>query len=275
MTLNVGAPRCRSWSGRRMRWTTSTVATTSRTSATNTIVVVRGEMPRRARSSSGSVGPSAVGMTAREPRERRRPQPTSSIGVSTVPVRPPGPRLLLAVLLVAFAAAPAHAQSWTALGQRGEGVLRFPQAVAVAPDGTIYVGDQFSHVVQAFAPDGTFLREWGVAGSEDGQLQAIGGIAVDASGNVYVADSANRVERFTSAGTFLGSFGRSWTDVGAFEFGSGSGNSSGAGGGLAIAGEQLFVADTRNDRVQRFGLDGSAPFAFGSSGGGPGQLSKP
>src|SRR3954454_408351 len=234
MTLNVGAPRCRSWSGRRMRWTTSTVATTSRTSATNTIVVVRGEMPRRARSSSGSVGPSAVGMTAREPRERRRPQPTSPIGVSTVHVRPPGPRLLLAVLLVTLAAAPAHAQSWTTLGQRGEGVLRFPQAVAVAPDGTIYVGDQFSHVVQAFAPDGTFLREWGVAGTADGQLQAVGAIAVDSAGVVYVADSANRVQRFAPDGTFLGSWGRSGGGIGEFNFGSGAGNASGAGGGLAV-----------------------------------------
>ena len=71
--------------------------------------------------------------------------------------------LLLVIALVAVAAAPAQAESWKVLGQRGEGVLRFPQAVAVAPDGTIYVGDQFSHVVQAFAPDGTFLREWGVA----------------------------------------------------------------------------------------------------------------
>src|SRR4051794_33994921 len=90
-----------------------------------------------------------------------------------------------------------------ALGQRGGGVLRFPQAVAVAPDGTIYVGDQFSHVVQAFAPDGTFLREWGVAGTADGQLQAIGGIAVDPSGVVYVADSANRIQRFAPDGGFL------------------------------------------------------------------------
>ena len=44
------------------------------------------------------------------------------------------------------------------VGQRGGGVLRFPQAVAVGPDGSVYVGDQGSHVIQVFGPDGAFRR---------------------------------------------------------------------------------------------------------------------
>ena len=47
----------------------------------------------------------------------------------------------------------------TQVGQRGGGVLRFPQAVAVGPDGSVYVGDQGSHIVQVFGPDGVFRRE--------------------------------------------------------------------------------------------------------------------
>jgi tripartite motif-containing protein 71 len=43
----------------------------------------------------------------------------------------------------------------TQSGQRGGGVLRFPQAVAVGPDGSVYVGDQSSHVVQVFGADGS------------------------------------------------------------------------------------------------------------------------
>ena len=45
--------------------------------------------------------------------------------------------------------------------------------------------------------------------------------------------------------------------MGEFRFGQGGGNDSGAGGGLAIADGYLFVADTRNDRIQRMALDGS------------------
>src|SRR4029453_10045398 len=40
----------------------------------------------------------------------------------------------------------------SAVGQRAEGVLRFPQALAIGPDGSVYVADQGSHVVQVFGP---------------------------------------------------------------------------------------------------------------------------
>src|SRR3954468_10944522 len=62
------------------------------------------------------------------------------------------------------------------IGSRGGGVLRFPQAVAVGPDGSVYVADQGSHVVQVFAPDGRFLREVGIAGTGPGGFTSIGAI---------------------------------------------------------------------------------------------------
>src|SRR4051812_6825134 len=43
-------------------------------------------------------------------------------------------------------------------GQRTGGVLRFPQTVAVRPDGTVAVGDQGSHAIQLFGPDGDVPR---------------------------------------------------------------------------------------------------------------------
>ena len=51
--------------------------------------------------------------------------------------------------------------------------------------------------------------------------------------------------------------GETGSGVGEFRFGQGGGNDSGAGGGLAIADGYLFVADTRNDRIQRMALDGA------------------
>ena len=47
------------------------------------------------------------------------------------------------------------------IGQRAGGVLRFPQASAVGPDGSVYVADQYSHAIQVFGPDGAFRRELG------------------------------------------------------------------------------------------------------------------
>src|SRR4051812_16919299 len=90
----------------------------------------------------------------------------AALAVTAAPA-PPAP--LAAPAAPAAAAAPGAAPACpysaaSQVGQRGEGVLRFPQAVAVGPDGTVYVADQGSHVVQAFAPDGRFVREVGIAG---------------------------------------------------------------------------------------------------------------
>ena len=58
------------------------------------------------------------------------------------------------------------------VGQRAEGVMRFPQAVAIGPDGSVFVADQGSHVVQVFGPDGVFRREFAIAGIQAGPARA-------------------------------------------------------------------------------------------------------
>jgi hypothetical protein len=89
--------------------------------------------------------------------------------------------------------------SGSLIGQRGGGVLRFPQAVAIGPDGSVYVGDQSSSVVQVFSPSGAFLREVGVAGTRPGELGAVGAIAVAADNTLFVAEGTNRIDRFDGA----------------------------------------------------------------------------
>ena len=113
--------------------------------------------------------------------------------------------LVLALLLLAFPAAaraaacpgadPCPYGAYASISQNGGGVFRQPQAVAVAPSGDVYVADRWSYMVQHFSPSGTFLGEFGEYGSGPGQFGAIGGIALDPSGNVYVLDTDhNRVE---------------------------------------------------------------------------------
>ena len=137
------------------------------------------------------------------------------------------------------------------IGLRAGGVLRFPQASAVGPDGTVYVADQYTHAIQVFAPDGRFLRDFG------SDLTSVGAVAVAPDGVVYVADGSDRIDRYGPDGGLLGSWGSSGSGVGQFHFGTGGGNDSGAGAGLAIGAGSVWVADTRNDRIQRFALDGS------------------
>src|SRR6478736_1528657 len=98
----------------------------------------------------------------------------------------------------------------TAIGARAGGVLRFPQASAVGPDGTIYVADQYTHAIQVFTPDGRFLRDFGA------DLTSVGAVAVAPDGVIYVADGSDRIDRYAPDGRLLGSWGSSGSGVGQF-----------------------------------------------------------
>lgn len=151
-------------------------------------------------------------------------------------------------------------------------MLRFPQAVAIGPDGAVYVADQKSHTIQVFNPDGSFRGDIGVAGTKPGQLSSVGGVAVAPDGSVFAATGANRIDRFAANGQLIKSFGKTGSEVGQFAFGSGGGNDAGAGGGVAVGPDgMLYVADSGNDRVQRFDFDGG----HGAQIVAPGTLAYP
>jgi tripartite motif-containing protein 71 len=166
--------------------------------------------------------------------------------------------------------------SVASIGRRGEGVLRCPEALAWAPDGDLYVADQFSHVVQRFSPSGRFLGQWGSYGSGPGQFGAVDGLAVDARGDVYVLDSTHaRVERFTASGRLLGEWGHPGRALGELDPGPGFGPDKPPGGGIAVGGGYVYVADSANNRIVRYDLDGSHPLLWGRPGSAPGRFSSP
>jgi tripartite motif-containing protein 71 len=162
------------------------------------------------------------------------------------------------------------------VGQRAEGVLRFPEAVAVDTQGNVYVADQLGYVVQKFSAAGAFETEWGSYGGGHGQFGPIGGIATDAASNVYVVDSSHdRIQKFDSFGHFLGSWGHRGSGLGQFSFGSSQNYTQPPGGGIAVAGSYVYVADSANNRIERFNLSGGEAMSWGSRGSGPGQFIYP
>jgi DNA-binding beta-propeller fold protein YncE len=168
-------------------------------------------------------------------------------------------------------------------GKRAEGVLRFPEAMAVedtpaaaSGQGSVYVADQLSYVVRKFSSSGGFETEWGSYGGGPGQFGPIGGLATDATGNVYVVDSSNnRIEKFDSDGDFITQWGQRGSGLGQFHFGSSQNPSEPPGGGIAVAGSYVYVADTGNDRIERFNPEGGEAFEWGSEGSGAGEFSHP
>lgn len=97
----------------------------------------------------------------------------------------------------------------TADGNGSAARFYYPGGVAADPAGNVFVADTYNHTIRKITPDGavtTLAGIAGVSGSADGNGSAArfnypGGVAVDAAGNVLVADSGNHaIRRLTPAG---------------------------------------------------------------------------
>jgi DNA-binding beta-propeller fold protein YncE len=90
---------------------------------------------------------------------------------------------------------------------------------------------------------------------------------VDREDHVYIVDQHNsRIQKFTTAGKYLGQWG---------ELGSRPGQFNLPWGVTTDAAGDVYVADWRNDRVQKFSPEGQFMASFGESGTGDGQFHRP
>lgn len=145
-------------------------------------------------------------------------------------------------------------------------VARFYQPSGIAPDGAgnLYVADSGNNTIRELTPMGTNWIVTTIAGtvlvngSADGTNQAASfaspsGIAVDASGHVFVADTGNQIIReLTPMGTnwivttIAGTPGASGSTDGANQSAQFNGPT-----GLAVDGAgNLYVADANNDTIR-------------------------
>ncbi len=151
-----------------------------------------------------------------------------------------------------------------------------PNAIAIDASGTIYVADTNNHVIRKVTPAGVvtiFAGSVGVPGSAEGTGIAASfntprGIAIDASGTIYVSDSNNhKIRKITPAGvvsTFVGSGSPNNTN------GTGIAASFNTPRGIAFdTADNLYVADRTNRMVRKVTSAGVVTTLAGS--GSPGS----
>ncbi len=180
-------------------------------------------------------------------------------------------------------------------GDGGAGQLYNPEGVATDSSGDVYVADTGNQRIDEFSAAGAFIKAygWGVVdgasrfetctttcqrgipGVGAGQLDQPGGVATDSSGHVYVADSYySRIDEFSAAGVFIKAYGWGVVD-GASRFetctstcqagisGGGAGQLDGPTGVATDSSGDVYVADYKNARIDKFSAAGAFIKAYG------------
>lgn len=159
-------------------------------------------------------------------------------------------------------------------GSGGTARFRNPGAIAVAADGTVYVGDRGNYTLRRISPAGEVSTLAGVAGvlgavdgtGADARLGVSEGLVVASDGTVYFTDAGNRlIRKATPAGvvtTLAGSAGAAGSADG-----TGAAARFGQPAGIAVDGDgNLLVADTVNHTLRKITPAGVVTTVAGMAG---------
>ncbi len=162
--------------------------------------------------------------------------------------------------------------------------LNNPAGIAIDGGGNLYVADRKNHRIRKIDPSGIITTVAGTGtgayGGDGGlateaQLDIPEGVAVDAAGNLYIADRYNnRIRKVDAHGviTTIAGDGSSWAGG---DGGPATDASLSAPSGLVFdAAGNLYIADRRNNRVRRIDpsgiittVAGTGMNAYGGDGG--------
>jgi sugar lactone lactonase YvrE len=133
-------------------------------------------------------------------------------------------------------------QCWGSSGQ-DPGQFNRARALALSPDGLLYVADACNHRIQVFTRSGELVRVFGEPGSKPGQLQYPYDVCFAPNGTLYVAERGNhRIQKFDKEGRSLGTWGQA---------GRAPGQLADPWALVVDSQGRVHVIDTENHRVQR------------------------
>jgi len=177
-------------------------------------------------------------------------------------------------------------------GAAANAELRFPSGVAVDATGNLFIADSGNNVIREVGTNGIintvagngYGAETGYGGySGDGgaatnaELDYPSGVALDATGNLFIVDSCNNVIRKVGTNGIINTVAGNGYGAGA----GGNGDYSGDGGlatnaelnllnGVAVdATGKLFIADSYNQRIRVVGTNGIINTVAGNGPGNP------
>ena len=146
--------------------------------------------------------------------------------------------------------------------------LNTPQGVAADAAGNLFVADTLNNVVRKVSPTGTisnYAGNGGAGNAGDGsaataaQLNGPQGLAVDAAGNLFIADTLNAKVRKVSTGGVIATVAGSGTPGFGGDGGAAASAQLNLPSGVAVDSTgNLYIADFGNSRVRKVAASGGA-----------------